>query len=109
MEECLAAVHRGIELHGICLLPAVDMPSWHTGKWLQMGICDVYHTPATAGESHPLTRVPHQPYVDELRRWQKILNRVTSLDDDPFSDPVDLNDIKLAAARLQTSPDRDWS
>ncbi|MBC7804613.1 MAG: family 1 glycosylhydrolase [Akkermansiaceae bacterium] len=109
MEECLAAVSRGVELHGVCLFPAVDMPSWHTGEWLQMGICDVYGLPATAEEQHPLTRVPHQPYVDELRRWQKILNRVEVLDDDPLSDPVDLNDIKIAADRLQTQPDKDWS
>jgi hypothetical protein len=29
MEESLAAVEiAGIELHGVCLFPAVDMPSW---------------------------------------------------------------------------------
>lgn len=109
MEESLAAVHRGIELHGICLFPAVDMPSWHTGKWLQMGICDLDGVPATEQEQHSLPRLPNQPYIDELRRWQKILNRVTVLDADPFSDPVDLNDIKIAAERLHTQPDTDWS
>jgi len=43
-----------------------------------------------------------------LRRWQKALNRVTELDEDPFSDPVDLADIKDAAQRLQVTSDKDW-
>ncbi len=53
--------------------------------------------------------MPHEPYIAELRRWQKILNRVTELDEDPFSDPVDLGDIVQAAKRLQTESDKDWS
>ena len=51
---------------------------------------------------------PFQPYIDELRRWQKRLNRVTELDEDPFSDPVDLSDIRAAAERMQMSSDKDW-
>jgi hypothetical protein len=47
--------------------------------------------------------------VDELRRWQKLLNRVTVLDEDPFSDPVELQDVVDAARRMQTAPDKDWS
>jgi beta-glucosidase/6-phospho-beta-glucosidase/beta-galactosidase len=39
--EALAAVARGVDLHGICLFPAVDMTDWHTGAWLHMGIADV--------------------------------------------------------------------
>ena len=103
MEESLAAVDRGIDLHGVCLFPAVDMPDWHTGAWLHNGICDV------ADEAGALRRVPFGPYVDELRRWQRLLNRVTVLDDDPFSDPVELQDVVDAAHRLRTSPDKDWS
>ncbi len=41
MEESLAAVNRGVELHGVCLFPAVTMPDWHTGEWLQNGLADV--------------------------------------------------------------------
>ena len=37
------------------------------------------------------------------------LNRVTELDEDPFSDPVDLEDIVAAAERLQLHTDKDWS
>ncbi|NNG23308.1 b-glycosidase [Massilia sp. ML15P13] len=103
MEESLAAVRRGIDLQGICLFPAVDMPDWHTGEWVNNGICDVF------AEDGDLKRVPHQGYVDELRRWQKELNRVTRLDEDPFSDPVELQDVIDAAHRLDHQPDKDWS
>jgi hypothetical protein len=103
MEESLAAVASGIDLHGVCLFPAVDMPNWHTGEWLHNGICDL------VDEGGDLRRVPFAPYVDELRRWQKLLNRVTELDEDPFSDPVDLNDVIAAAKRLQTTPDKNFS
>jgi hypothetical protein len=101
MEESLAAVRLGIDLHGVCLFPAVDMPDWHTGQFLHNGICDV--EPAT------FARTPFPPYVEELRRWQKICNRVTELDEDPLSDPINLADITAAAHRLQTQPDTNWS
>jgi len=103
IEESLAAVDRGIDLHGICLFPGVDMPNWHTGEWLHNGICDLVE------EHGNLKRVPFGPYVDELRRWQRELNRVTVLDEDPFSDPVELQDVVHAAERMRTSPDKDWS
>ncbi|GAB6194791.1 glycoside hydrolase family 1 protein [Lysobacter xanthus] len=102
MQESMAAVNRGIDLHGICLFPAVDMPDWHTGEWLHNGICDV------VDEGGRLRRVPFAPYVDALRRWQKELNRVTELDADPFSDPVELQDVIDAARRRGTQADQDW-
>ncbi|TFW07143.1 glycosyl hydrolase family protein [Oxalobacteraceae bacterium OM1] len=102
MEESLAAVDRGMDLQGICLFPAVDMPDWHTGKWLHNGICDLEEVEGD------LVRVRDAFYVDELRRWQKELNRVTTLDEDPFSDPVELQDVIDAAHRLKEKPDRDW-
>jgi beta-glucosidase/6-phospho-beta-glucosidase/beta-galactosidase len=71
MEESLAAVDRGVELHGICLFPGVDMPDWHTGEWLHNGICDLVE------ENGILRRVPDTDYVNELRRWQKELNLTT--------------------------------
>jgi beta-glucosidase/6-phospho-beta-glucosidase/beta-galactosidase len=103
MEESLAAVNSGIDLHGICLFPAVDMPDWHTGEWLNNGIYDLVE------ENSVLKRVAHQPYIDELRKWQKLLNRVTELDEDPFSDPVELQDVIDAAKKLQMQPDKNWS
>ncbi|MGZ8255524.1 MAG: b-glycosidase [Burkholderiaceae bacterium] len=103
MEESLAAVECGVDLHGVCLFPAVDMPDWHTGEWLKMGLYDV------VDDGERLQRIPFQPYVDELRRWQRLLNRVTTLDEDPFSDPVELQDVIDGARRLKTTPDKDWA
>ena len=77
--ECLAAVNRGVDLHGVCLFPAVDMPDWHSGEWVGNGIADLQRLPDGA-----LMRLPNVAYVDALRHWQKRLNRVTELDDDPF-------------------------
>jgi len=103
VEESLAAVNSGMDLHGICLFPAVDMPDWHTGEWLHNGICDLVE------EGDDLRRVPYEPYIAELRRWQKEFNRVMTLDADPLSDPVELQDVIDAAKRLQPEADRNWS
>lgn len=53
-------------------------------------------------------RVPFQPYVDALHKWQRKLNRTTELDANPFDDPVDLFDIVQAAAKLRPEPDANW-
>ncbi len=103
VEESLAAVQQGMELHGVCLFPAVDMPNWHSGEWLHNGTCDLVE------EDGDLKRVPFAPYVAELRRWQQRLNRVTELDEDPFSDLVNLDDIVAAAERMRTHSDKDWT
>jgi hypothetical protein len=44
-----------------------------------------------------------------LHRWQRLLNRVTTLDEDPFSDPVELQDVVDAAQRFELEADKDWS
>jgi hypothetical protein len=103
VQECLAAVNRGVELHGICMFPAVDMPDWHTGKWLNNGIADL--VPQPDGE---LKRVPFQPYIEALHNWQRRLNRVTQLDEDPFDSAVNLDDIVKAARELAPAADADW-
>lgn len=102
MEESLAAVADGMELHGVCLFPAVDMPDWHTGEWLHNGLCDVQP------EGDDLRRLPAVDYINALRRWQKELNRVTELDADPMSDPVQLQEVIAAAHRHRRQPDRNW-
>ncbi len=102
--ECLAAVNRGVDLHGICLFPAVDMQDWHSGEWLHMGIADVELLPSGA-----LMRKPFLPYVQRLHHWQERLKRVTRLDEDPYDEPVDLDDVTRAAAELRPKADADWS
>jgi hypothetical protein len=101
--ESLAAVNRGVDLHGICLFPAVDMPDWHSGKWLNNGIADVELLP-----NGSLMRKPFPPYVEALHHWQRRLNRVTELDQDPFDTAVDLEDIVKAAKELAPAADADW-
>ena len=101
--ESLAAANRGVELHGVCMFPAVDMPDWHTGKWLNNGIADL--VPDADGV---LTRVPFAPYVEALHSWQRQLNRPETLDADPFDTAVDLNDIMAAARALGPKADADW-
>jgi hypothetical protein len=103
VSECLAAVNRGVDLHGVCLFPAVDMPDWHSGEWLHNGIADLERLPSGA-----LMRKPYPPYVDALRAWQKRLNRVTELDEDPFDSAVELEDIVRAAKELAPAADADW-
>jgi beta-glucosidase/6-phospho-beta-glucosidase/beta-galactosidase len=101
--ECLGAVNRGVDLHGVCLFPAVDMPDWHNGEWLNNGIADVERLP-----NGTLMRLPYVPYVEALHRWQRRLNRVERLDDDPFDQAVDLEDIVRAAREIAPAADADW-
>ena len=103
MGEALEAVDRGIELHGVCLYPGVDMPDWNTGEWLHNGIADV------VPNGDDLVRVPDQEYMNELRAWQRRLERPTVMDEDPFSDPVDLTEIVAAARKVASRADVDWS
>jgi hypothetical protein len=85
------------------MFPAVDMPNWHNGKWLNNGIADLEELPSGA-----LMRKPFLPYVEALHSWQRRLNRVTSLDEDPFDKAVNLEDIIKAAREIAPSPDVDW-
>ena len=101
--ESLAAVNRGVELHGICLFPAVDMQDWHTREWLHMGIADVEPLPNGA-----LMRKPFLPYVEELHRWQRLLKRVETLDQDPYDKPVTLEEIRAVARELDPVADPEF-
>lgn len=101
--EALAAVNRGVDLHGICLFPAVDMTDWHNGAWLRMGIADVEPLPDGS-----LMRKPFLPYIEALHLWQRRLKRVTRLDEDPFDQPVNLEDVIEAAKRIEVAADANW-
>ena len=95
--QVVAAVARlGVPATAV-LVQEVEPSPWRDG------ICDLVQ------DGGDLRRVPFEPYVAELRRWQKMLNRVTELDEDPFSDPVELQDVIDAAHRLQLQPDKNWS
>ena len=96
-------MNRGVDLHGICIFPAVDMTDWHSGAWLHMGIADVEEL---AGGT--LMRTPFPPYLQMLERWQRRLRRATALDADPYDEPVHLEDVRAAARELDIAPDRDW-
>jgi beta-glucosidase/6-phospho-beta-glucosidase/beta-galactosidase len=103
VSESLAAVNRGVDLHGVCLFPAVDMPDWGTGEWVKNGIADLELLPSGA-----LMRVPYVPYVEALHGWQRKLNRVTELDEDPYDTAVNLEDIVQAAKEMAPEADADW-
>ena len=103
MQESLASVDRGMELHGVCLFPGVDMPDWNTGEWLHNGIADLQP------DGDDLIRIPDPEYVEELHHWERFLGRPEHLDEDPFSDAVDLGDVVAAARRLTVRGDVDWS
>jgi hypothetical protein len=75
VEEAMLAINAGVDLHGICLYPCVDVPDWFNGKWAKIGIFDVEDGPE-------LRRVPYQPYVDELRRWQRLLDQPERVEPD---------------------------
>jgi beta-glucosidase/6-phospho-beta-glucosidase/beta-galactosidase len=102
-EESLAALRLGVDLHGVCLFPAVDMADWHTGEWLHMGLADVELLP-----NGTLMRMPNAAYADALARWQMLLERATALDEDPYSDPVDLARIAAIARARGLRSDVDW-
>jgi hypothetical protein len=79
------------------------MTDWHTGEWLHMGIADVEVLPQGA-----LMRKPFLPYVEALHRWERRLKRVAELDEDPYDQPVDLQDVMEAARELQPEADKAW-
>jgi hypothetical protein len=70
-EECLRALHEGVELHGLTLYPVIDMFDWHAlhdNRPLGMGVWELspaLHDPGL------LERIAHEPTMQELRRLQE--------------------------------------
>lgn len=68
-EECLRAMRNGVELHGLCLYPILDMFDWHgTHETKGMGLwelCRAEH------DAECWERVLHEPLLTELRRFQE--------------------------------------
>jgi beta-glucosidase/6-phospho-beta-glucosidase/beta-galactosidase len=77
MEESLKALNSGIELHGVCLYPCVDIPDWQSQEWAKIGIYDIE-------DRETCERIPCDPYIEELRRWQKLLDQPENVEPDGY-------------------------
>jgi beta-glucosidase/6-phospho-beta-glucosidase/beta-galactosidase len=77
MEESLKALNDGVDLHGVCLYPFVDVPDWWTQEWAKIGIYDV-------ADKDRFERVPCNAYIEELRRWQKLLDQPENVEPDGY-------------------------
>jgi beta-glucosidase/6-phospho-beta-glucosidase/beta-galactosidase len=75
VEESMKAINSGVELHGICLYPCVDIPDWQTQEWARIGIYDI-------NDRETCERVPCESYIEELRRWQKVLDQPEGIEPD---------------------------
>ena len=79
MEESLRALNSGIDLQGVCLYPCVDIPDWNSGEWAKIGIFDLEN-------KETFERLPCGEYIEELRRWQKILDHPQHVEPDAMSE-----------------------
>ena len=94
VEECLKAINAGVDLHGVCLYPFVDVPDWWTQVWAKIGIYDVK-------DKKSFDRVPCDPYIQELRRWQKTLDQPENVEPDGYGREwgrVQLKEVRRYAA-----------
>lgn len=74
--ECLRALSRGVDLHGLCLYPILDMFDWHdAGGPLNMGLWELTRNE----EDDALERVEHEATLTELRRFQRRLDAYFAL------------------------------
>jgi hypothetical protein len=94
MEESMRALNSGVDLQGICLYPAVDITDWDTGAWAKIGIFDVE-------DEQTCERIPCEPYIEELRRWQRILDHPENVEPHDLArhgvGTVQLGEVKRAA------------
>jgi len=101
MEECLKAINGGVELHGVCLYPFVDVPDWWSQDWAKIGIYDIT-------DKEEFERVPSDPYIAELRRWQKTLDQPGKVASEGYGKDwgrVELNEVRKFAAEWAESPE----
>ena len=94
MEESFKAINAGVDLHGVCLYPFVDLPDWWSQEWAKIGIYDV-------ADKDSFERVPYDPYIAELRRWQKLLDQPENVESDGYGHRwgrVQLSEVRKYAA-----------
>lgn len=94
MEESLKALNSGVDLQGICLYPFVDIPDWQTQKWARIGVYDI-------ADDESFERVPCDAYIEELRRWQKLLDQPENVEPDGYGNRwgrVQLGEVRRHAA-----------
>jgi len=97
MEESLKALNAGVDLQGVCLYPFVDVPDWWTQKWAKIGIYDV-------ADKDSFERVPCDAYIQELRRWQKLLDQPENVEPDGYGHRwgrVQLEEVRKYAGEWQ--------
>ena len=101
VEESLKALNAGVDLHGICLYPFVDVPDWWSQEWAKIGIYDV-------ADKDSFARVPCDSYIEELRLWQKLLDQPENVEPDGYGHEwgrVQLEEVrKYAAERPELVP-----
>lgn len=98
MEESLKAINAGVDLHGVCLYPFVDVPDWWTQQWAKIGIYDI-------ADKQSFERVPCGPYIEELRRWQKLLCQPHNVEPGGFGSEwgrVQLSEVRRYAAEWES-------
>ena len=94
MEESLKALNAGVDLHGVCLYPFVDLPDWFNQKWAKIGIYDVR-------DQVSFERIPCDAYIQELRHWQKLLDQPENVEPDGYGHRwgrVQLDEVRKFAA-----------
>lgn len=97
MEESMKALNSGIELHGVCLYPCVDIPDWQTDEWARIGIYDIE-------DRRTCERIPCDAYIEELHRWQRLLDQPAHVEPNSFGSRwgrVQLEEVRRHAAEWE--------
>ena len=97
MEESMKALNSGVDLQGVCLYPCVDIPDWQTDEWAKIGIFDIENRDTCE-------RIPCEPYIQELRRWQKLLDQPEHVEADSYGKQwgrVQLDEVRKYAKKWE--------
>ena len=89
----MKALNCGIDLQGVCLYPCVDVPDWQTGEWAKIGIFDIE-------DRETCERIPCDSYIQELRKWQNLLDQSERIEGHSFGDKwgrIELDEVRRHA------------